>query len=318
MANIYFSIAEITSLKNSYAVKKIEINRKLRFPNEIFNFDIEDAKLIYVGEYNRSHEVYQPKIEFHLSRYKTKINKDIYKIDFIKLIGRIRYECQDVFIHSSISESIISKSSELECVRQDKFENPKELTEIEANYLIEKYNDLEDKWLEVWKDVYFRLEAFFNKHPKPQKVQYYRTGLSSMLFGNFRKEDFSYDSRQHYEKLKWVCEKLTDEFIDLNLSFMAECPNGCRELLPYELNFEYESTESSECLENLFQFYIYKKLNFISCSCSECGSFKISFNDEYTSAFRNYQPEILNFVAKRILQDHIAHYIEKKLYSQVD
>ena len=59
------------------------------------------------------------------------------------------------------------------------------------------------------------------------------------------------------------------------------------------------------------------KLNLIKCACSECGSFQISFEDEYTSAFRNYEPETISFIGRKIIQDHIAYSIEKKLYGDL-
>jgi len=318
MAYTYFAVAKISLLKNSFAIKKIEVQEELRFPHERFNFDIEDAKLIYVGNFTKSHEMYENKLNFHLIKYRTKINKDIYKLNLTALIGKVRYGCDDIFIDSSLTKSLLTKSSTEENLRRDKLKNPIEINSLEAQKFIHNYNNLEDEWLSFWKNIKLRLDAFYVKHPKPLKSQYYRSGLKSLIFGNFRNDDYNYDSREHYERLKWLCNKLADEFNQLNLYFNTDCPGGCGESTSFHLDFEYETYESMEILDNLFPFQVYKKLNSIECSCSECGSFKITFEDEYTSVFRNYQPETTGFIAKKIIQDHIAYSIEKKLYGHLN
>jgi hypothetical protein len=319
MAHVYFVVARISSLKNSYAVKKIEVNEEIYFPHKIFDFDIEGAKLIYVGKYTKTHEMYENKINFHLIKYRTKINKNVYKLDLTTLIGRVRYGCEDIFIDGSLTKGVLTKSSNIENIRRDKLSNPKEIiNNSKVQKIIEKYNNLEDEWLNLWKNIKLRLDAFYLKHPKPLKSQYYRSGLSSLIFGKFRNDDYNYDSQEHFNRLKWLCNKLADEFNQLNLYFETDCPGDCGDSTSFNLDFDYESYDSMEKLEDFFPFQVYKKLNLIKCACSECGSFQISFEDEYTSAFRNYEPEIISFIGRKIIQDHIAYSIENKLYGDLN
>ena len=318
MANIYFSIAKITSLKDCYAVKKIEVDYtiSLSSSSDAFRFDIEDAILIYVGHYINAG--YMPeKLEFDLIRYKTKINNDIYKIDLQKLIGRVRYRCKDIFIGKSLTKIFLSKSVDLETERRDKLDNPKELTELTKKIYVEKYSLLENEWLVVWKDVSFRLNAFFKKHPKPQKSNYFRSGIASLMFGKFKKELFYHDVSEHHRRLTWLCEKLSYEFNDLNLYFDAICPGVCGELISFNLDFDF-SPSSLELIEERYPFPIYRKLNLIGGSCPECGSFQILFDDEYTSVARNYQAEIIYTIGKGIIQDYIAYLMSNELFKYSD
>jgi hypothetical protein len=315
MPSIYFVIAKIESMGDSFAIKKIESDKELKISDKKFYFNnIEGSETIYIGSYQRSHETYEGKLEFHLKRYQTKINRSIYKIDLLEALGRIAYECDTLFFNKPVSENLILSAASNEEVRRKKLTQPIELTGIEKSKVNRKFQDIEESWLSYWKNSKTRLEAFYKKHPKPIKSQYSRSGLSSLIFGAFDKNTYDHDSYNHYQKLDWLCTKIAEESKELKIDFSIRCPGGCGKNTFFSINFGSESINDLYYLDENFPHGIYKKLMDVSGTCSECGTFSIAYDDEYTCLFRSDIPEIVYYVVKKIIKDGISYSIEKMLY----
>ena len=114
-----------------------------------------------------------------------------------------------------------------EKIRRENLSRTTELVGVEKNKINKKYEDLEQAWLYYWKNSKIRLEAFYNKHPKPMKKQYARRGISSFIFGDFDNKSYDKDSYNHYQKLNWLCTKIAEDSKALKIDFSSKCPGGC-------------------------------------------------------------------------------------------
>jgi hypothetical protein len=124
---------------DSFAIKKIESDKELKISDKKFYFNnIEGSETVYIGSYQRSHEIYEGKLEFHLKRYQTKINRSIYKIELFEALGRMAFECDTLFFSKPITEDLISIAVSNEKVRREKLNQPIELTGVEKNKINKK------------------------------------------------------------------------------------------------------------------------------------------------------------------------------------
>jgi hypothetical protein len=311
--NKYYVISSVTNMDNHYAIKMIESSEELRVNSKKFSFDIDESKLLYVGIENEELYHYN-KIDFFLSKYKTKINKYVYKLELLSALGRVAYGNETLFLDESISKDIFNKSILLEKERLVKFDNSTELSGVPKDKILKKYESIEDSWLSYWKNSKVRLKAFYEKHPLPQKKNYYRSGLSSLIFGKFNEEAYDSDRGSQYKKFDWLCTKIAVEAEELKIDFSAKCPNDCGEKVFFGIDFEHEK-DRMDYIDDDFPHGIYKRLYDVSGACSECGVFSITFDeDEYTCIFRNYFPEIIHYTIKGIIKNSIAYSIEKSLY----
>ena len=311
--NNYYVISSVKNIDDHYAIKFIESNEDLKFNSKKFGFTIDESKTLYIGIDNERLHNYS-KIDFFLSKFKTKINKHIYKIDLLSALGRVAYGNETIFLDESISKDFFDKSISLEKERLIKFDKSTELIGSAKMKILKKYEFIEDSWLLYWKNSKVRLKAFYEKHPLPQKKNYYRSGLSSWIFGKFDEQTYDKDSSTHYKKLSLLCTKISTEAEELKIDFSTKCPNECGEKVFFGINFEFEKADM-DYIDDDFPYGIYKRLYDISGACSECGSFSITFDeDEYTCIFRNYIPEIIHYTIQRIVKNSIAYSIEKSLY----
>ena len=313
--NNYYVISSIANIDNHYAIKLVESNEEIKINSKKLSFDIDETKLIYVGVESSYVNNYS-KIDFYLDRCKTKLNKQIYKIDLLGALGRIAYGNETLFLDESISKNTFDKAIELERIRLIKFENSTEISGAAKDKILKKYESIENAWLSYWKNSKVRLLAFYAKHPEPQEKDYHRSGLSSLLYGKFDKQKFEADGSSHYKKLDWLCTKIALESEDLKIDFSAQCPSDCGGKVNFLINFAFEES-SMVYIDNSFPYGVYKKLSDVSGACSECGLFSLTFDDdEYTCIFRNYIPEIIHYVIKKIIKDSIAYSIEKQILGQ--
>lgn len=310
----YFVVSSIDHLEGHYAVKVIESDRELNIKNKKFSFGIDGESLLYIGREVEFFHRYE-KVSFFLSRYKTKINKNIYKVDLTVALGRVAYGCEILFISNTLKLDFLQNAVNLESLRINAFENPKELLGSARNAIEKKYDKLEDVWLSYWISVKERLIAFYRKHPKPLKKNYYRSGLWALIFGKFKQEEYESDRHSHFRKLDWVTTKIAENAKELDLSFTSKCPNCSGEKVDFHVDFPSDVKDGYYYLDDNFPYGIYKKLNMISGACSECGSFKLTFTDEdYTCMFVNYFDEYIYYTIKKIVDYTFAKSIEKDLF----
>jgi len=309
----YFVISSVENLENHYAIKQIETNDNLNLNSKEILFDIDGVRLLYFGkEEELSHRF--EKVDFFLKKFKSKLNKNIYKVDLMTALGRLAYGNKVIFLDKSITENELFKAVNIEKIRQEKFTSHTEITGNSRLKILKKYEAIEKKWLSYWKDSRTRLTAFYEKHPLPQEKNYLRSGLSSLLFGNFDKSTYDEDRSSQYKKFEWLCTKIAVEAEELPIDFSYECPQECGEKIDYLINFEHEK-ERMVYLDEDFPHGIYKRLYDIRGTCPECGFFLIPFpEDEYTCIFRNYVPEIIHYTIKGLIKNSIAYAIELKLY----
>lgn len=321
----YYAIASIQNMENHYAVKKIETSNDLTKKSKEVRFSIDESNLIYLGVEVENlqvfHNVRYEKLSFFLCQYKTKINKDVYKIDLIDLLGRIAYGNETIYLDESIDEKILTKSLEIEKNRLTKFHSFVELDGEKRRKVIKKFEKLEGEWLDYWVRAKDRLKAFYRKHPKPIKKNYFRSGLSALIFGKFRDDDYRREGVSHYHKLEWLCNKIAEDAESLGIDFVIKCPNGCDEKVTFFVDFEYQDDKSTLYYldDGVFPHAIYKRLHLIHGACSECGEFRVTYSDtdddkNFTCLFTNTFPEYLYYRIKPIIQQNIAASIEKDLY----
>jgi len=316
MPNIYFAIAKLNGMEELFCVKKVEVdwNTTLSTSANEFNFDLDGAETIYVGRFKKSHEVGREKINFHLLSYKSKLNELLYKINLEKLICRVAFDCDHLLIKDPLTNNLIGELLDKEQIRQDEFDNPKELVGDARKKIFSEYEALEKDWLNFWKKSYNRIESFYKKNPKPQENNYVRKGLSSLVLGKFDAEEYKNDLSSHNSKLNWLCKQISEEFKELKIGFDVECPGECNRKIFFSVDFDHEGPDKFYSLSDDFDFGIYKKLFKLVGYCSDCISYKLTFStDDYTCIFHNYHPEIITLIS-RILKNSFAYEIEQKLY----
>ncbi len=322
--SIYFVIASLEGMQDFFAVKKVQSRSSIQFENnqlilqhhpekDSFSFNLDGASIIYIGLYERSHEGEFGKIEFHLQRYRTSINDSIYKIELIDLLGRIAYGCETILTYGLVDDDVISKSIAIEEGRQQQIKNPAPIHREDFPSVYDEYLKVESTWLDYWKSSKLRLQGFHAKHPKPMKEKYFRSGLSSVLFGKFNENQYNSDLYRHLKKLDWVYEKIEEDAKLLRIDFDSNCPAGCEGLVIFKIIFD-DVGPSELFLTDEFPHGVYKPLKSIYCTCPECGSFEMKAEDQYTCLFRNTSPDIVHSVMGVIIERSIGKSIEDQLY----
>jgi len=289
----YYVIAEIQGLEDFYAVKEIDTLEKLSINDKVFGFDFEGTNVIYIGvDENPNYigtyenpgsflkESYPrlDRLDFSLSRYKTKINPQIYKVKLEIVLGRIAHGCKNLLIERSINTNILSKALLLEEKRLDLLTwDDKELDGETRKVVNDAYQVVEDNWLDFWKKSIYRLKALHKEH-FPNHEKFRRNNVSALLFGKYDDYEYKQEKEAYSKKMDWLCTKLTDELSKLDYSFQSNCPGRCGYKIDLHLNHEIGANKDWVYAEESdFPVAIYRNLYQIFGSCPECGRFKVSF-----------------------------------------
>ncbi len=319
----YFVISTVENLDNHFAIKQVKTNEDLNVKSKEISFDLDGTKLIFLGREGEESHHYD-RISFFLSKYKSKINKDIFKIDLSTALGIMAYGSHVTYLDKSISEIELFKAVNSEKVRISELNKVKELEGDKREKIIKSYRKVEKSWLDYWLSNKERLLAFYKKHPKPLKKNYLRSGISAFIFGALNEEQYKTDSHSHYKMLEWLCDKLAQEAEELKLEFVTICPNSCGEKVEFFIHYESEdSSKTFYYFDDNFPHGIYKKLHCVSGTCSVCGKLEINFGEEevqenFTCIFTNYFEEYIHYTIKPIINNSIAKSIEKDLYGSAD
>jgi hypothetical protein len=307
----YYLISSFMGAEGHYAAKLIKSIDELKIDSKKFNFTIDQTKILYIGV-EADDSIHYDKIELFLSRYKTKTNKHLYKIDLMTILGRVAHGNDTIFLDDTISKEALEEAISLEKKRLARLQNRIELSGSAKSKILEKYQSVEKSWLSYWQKSKVRLEAFYQEHPPPRVENYCRGFFSSLVFGKFDKNSYDTACSEQARKIDWLCSKIAGEAAHLRTYFSATCPAGCGEKIDFQINFEEEKLPMT-CIGDKFSHGIYKRLYDVSGICSECGSFTFAFDDEYTCICRNYFPEYIEYIIKKVMRDSIAYSIEEAL-----
>lgn len=317
--NIYYVLASIEGMADSYAIKQVNTNDDLKIDSKLFEFDIDGTTILYIGLDRRDINLVS-RVDFMFYEYRTKINKDVYKIKLIDALERLAYGCDVKFTNLPSTQKMLDSAIELGRKKYLSFVNPTEIKDAEAKTkVLSAFKALDGEWLSYWMKIYERLLAFNYKNPKPQKKNYLRDGLSAVVFGKFNETDYLSDYKNYRNKSNWLINKLAEESQSLNVQFDAPCPNECERLVSFFVRFETNNNTQYYYIEDDFPFGIYKLIEDITGRCSECGGFSITYtknpedNENMTCIFNNWQPELVFDTLKRKIEI-INQHIEDKLY----
>lgn len=204
--------------------------------------------------------------------------------------------------------------------RHDSFDKPTEIKDADAKEkVIDAFNGVEGKWLSYWRQLYERLLAFNQKHPKPLKKNYVRSGLSALAFGKFNEADYVTEYKDYRNKANWLINRLAEESQLLAMDFSAPCPNNCGRTISFDVNVPTNPDTEYYYIDDNFPFGIYKLIESIEGSCPECGSFSITYSkdteddENMTCIFNNRIPEYVFYTLKRKIEI-INQHIQDKLY----
>jgi hypothetical protein len=317
--NIYYVLASIDGMVDSYAIKEVKTSDDLEVGSKLFEFDIDGAAVLYIGLDRRDINSVA-RIDFSLDEYRTKINKDVYKIKLEDALSRLVYGCDTLIVNPPLTKKMLETALVLGKKRHNSFDKPTEISDAKARERVTgAFKVLEGKWLSYWKQNYERLLAFNHKHPKPLKKNYFRTGLSALAFGNFNEADYVVDFKEYRNKSNWLINKLAEESQELMMDFKAPCPSGCGRTISFDVNFQTNHDTEYYYIDDDFPFGVYKLIESIEGSCPECGSFSINYSqnplddENMTCVFNNRIPEYVFYTLKRKIEDINLH-IENKLY----
>jgi hypothetical protein len=317
--NIYYVIASIDGMVDSYAIKEINTNDDLAVGNKNFQFDIDGTSILYIGLDRRDINSVA-RISFSLVEYRTKINKDVYKIKLEDALSRLVYGCDTLVVNPPITAKMLDTALEAGKKRHDSFDKPSEINDANAKEkVIDAFNGVESKLLAYWKKSYERLLAFNQQNPKPLKKNYFRGGLSAIAFGKFNEAEYVAEYKNYRNKANWLINKIAEESQLLKMDFSASCPNSCGRTISFDINVPTNPDTEYYYVDDDFPFGIYKLINHIEGSCPECGSFSITYaenaedNKNLTCVFNNRIPEYVFYTLKRKIE-YINQHIEDKLY----
>jgi hypothetical protein len=317
--NIYYVLASIEGMVDSYAIKQVDSNDDLKIGSKLFEFDIDGTTILYVG-LDRREINSVARISFSLGEYRTKINKDVYKIKLEDALSRLVYVCDTLVINLPITANMLDTALVAGKKRHDSFHKPTEINDANAKEkVIDAFNEVESKWLAYWKKSYERLLAFNQQNPKPLKKNYFRSGLSAIAFGKFNEAEYVAEYKNYRNKANWLINKLAEESQHLKMDFSASCPNSCGRTISFDINVPTNPDTEYYYFDDDFPFGIYKLISNIGGSCPECGSFSITYADNakddknLTCVFDNRIPEYVFYTLKRKIE-YINQHIEDRLY----
>lgn len=294
MADKYiYVIASINEIKNHYAVKWLPENselansdiQKLLEKYHKIQFSIDDTKIIYIGrrEFEYPFVRSPEKVEFFLSSYKSKLNNDIYKIDLERLIGIVGYDSICLFFDLSVFP-ILEKSIKEESLRLKRWETSTEFTNDDnLDDIYNQFEKLEANWFDFYKEAEKIANDLEDKYPNPNKKDYIRSGVGSLVLGKFNKDKYETAYNNRVNSFRDLCYRLTKTALKGKRKFNADCPFKCG--LKVEVGISI--SEGRYKLEEFHPQYIYSKIDHLYGECSRCGRFHINFfpdsdNPRYT------------------------------------
>ena len=312
---IYFVIAELKELKDFYAVKKIETQSAIGIENTIFNFPIDEAKNIYIGMWEiTSHEEQKTKLDFYLKRYKSKINKDFYKIKLAKLLEVITYGCKTLLCTSPINSEMISNAQKKGREKRKRLEKFIELNGSDQKIIFEQFHFLENQWLKYWENTIKELLNHHKKNIYPYKKNYLGDGTYSLIFGRFNERKHYEDLYCYEEQIVNLCAKLAEITFNLRNFFDANCPGGCGEKILFDLDLQGDETKFLY-KKYVSAFPIFSVIKGITGSCPECGTYGFIFpNEERTCVFPNYHESVYYNIGLRVRV--ISQKIQQEIYGE--
>lgn len=322
----YYVIGKINSMPDYCAVKSAQSSDMILGNSPLFNFDLEDTSTLYVGRelikglrVGDDHAylyVINNKIEFFLSQYRTKINKEIYKIQALEAIKTLAFGCKHIIISPPLTLENLDKALFTETKKQNSIKQPSEIVDSNSIKRIKHdYNNLNNLWLNYWHDTFTELLNFYQSNKEPLKSNYYRNGLSSLINGKFDEKAYKKDFSDFYETLKNLIHRLAFNSKRLPTQFYSDCPLECGRNLLFFVSFSSDSKTEYYYLKDDFPFGIYKQLSSVCGSCPACGSFIITQKndpnniDNLTCIFKNEFDEHILYVIMRIIykmNNHIS------------